>query len=75
MGLYDIIELGMPLNPVESLGHRREVPVDCTIGGYLVLAGVYIPIEITLINRLSCLLRFIVFIILSLILIPQEVST
>ena len=35
----------MRLTPVVTQGHRREVPVDCTIGGYNVPAGVALSSE------------------------------
>lgn len=38
--VYGIAYKGMRINPVASLGHRREVPVDSIIGGHQVPAGV-----------------------------------
>lgn len=36
----DVLKLGFRMAPVVSTGLRREVTVDCTIGGHRVPAGV-----------------------------------
>jgi cytochrome P450 len=36
----DLPKLGFRITPVVSTGLRREIPKDCTIGGYHVPAGV-----------------------------------
>lgn len=55
----------MRIHPVVSQGHRRQVPVDCTIAGHQVPAGVTTRSKCQLMSRLLCRHRYTRYITLN----------